>query len=1202
MSSVVGGYDHYRAAAKDAIKALDHLPCLMEISHPASARPPQSECLQKIESSDVVILLLGSRYGEPQASGLSPTEEEFHHACSLGKPILVFVESVDDRESLQSNFLARIGGWEDGYFFGEFSNETELTTEIVGALRRLEQSLVTSAPASIERLPPICRERIALVRESSVTVADQLIGLLSDPASRQPGALGRLVNQPQSWLSDGGYAAWEAISEFLDAHNIGGSVLTREKAIAAGSPRSDVHLIRNAVALAEKGDQERAAELLSRVESDHPLLEIAHARIANDPHAVVQRVVSAALLQSEDSDLVAFVVSALVWGYWQLERFDLATTVLREANDRFPGRAWLLFFQAHTTLGMVDQIGLNSAGSHGLLKEAAELAVRSRDYFRDWHGPSHLAVEVGMRARLFLGDPQSAVDLAMSSPNGGTTESEATEPAVQANLARAYLMLGEFEEINNLQLSQIGESESALIRAMQAHALGDPAARLKLRKALALADDEPSRCRALLGLASFGEIDKAAMSRVSAANAGLFQGVAAFHRGDLADAVTILFQYRFASFNHAHYLALAQYKTGNIDDAIETLTDAAEQLGIISLLEFAAEILVEHGRLDEAESMATAALARVPSGPGVNRLRSLLVVIADRRQDWGAMESFARAIVQEAPQDVGAAWRVVYALHRQSENRQAWAYLVAHDLLPFDEDTARLAVAISSDVGAPDGDASRLLKIVDMYSDSEQVSGFALGALMSGGDSFILSDEQRSQFRELLEDFLARYPESDVLRAVSSDNPEALVEQLAAGQQALVEQTKPLVDQVRYGRVPYGVLRIINDLPYAELLRSLPAVDLTAIPADPERRNRERQAAKNALGTRVAVDTSVAALGVHADLDVKSMGAAFKSAFVADELIVDARVAVASASLPVAAILGFDPGLGQPIISEIDEEQRTAAINGAERVLDILYSWQHVKSGHLGPPAFVEDTEDISFRPWDASLRVALARKCSLWCDDLALRVMAESEGIVAFGTWALYEVLLSLGEDSSLPPPEEMKMRLLRARIADVPISLEELERAADDSDGPDIAIKCFLHRPFAWNHDLSKTLKWYLRRVEALIDGPHRMGVPGLLYAASYGLGSAADPSVRQRVVGALFASTLLNVRDPETVPVLLTAARYAVRELDPGGELDPLQDAVRVLLESLEVQSGAAPAAQVVRWMFSKVEPDDHQIVMSIMFGIR
>ena len=202
MSSVVGGYDHYRAAAKDAIKALDHLPCLMEISHPASARPPQSECLQKIESSDVVILLLGSRYGEPQASGLSPTEEEFHHACSLGKPILVFVESVDDRESLQSNFLARIGGWEDGYFFGEFSNETELTTEIVGALRRLEQSLVTSAPASIERLPPICRERIALVRESSVTVADQLIGLLSDPGVATTGRVGQ-VGKPAAELAVG---------------------------------------------------------------------------------------------------------------------------------------------------------------------------------------------------------------------------------------------------------------------------------------------------------------------------------------------------------------------------------------------------------------------------------------------------------------------------------------------------------------------------------------------------------------------------------------------------------------------------------------------------------------------------------------------------------------------------------------------------------------------------------------------------------------------------------------------------------------------------------------------------------------------------------------------------------------------------------------------------------------------------------------
>ena len=88
VSSVVGGYEKYRKAAKEAVKALDYEPVVMESTHPASPVSSQEACLTEIGDSDVVVLLLGKRYGTPQESGKSPTHEEWDHARGLGKRVL----------------------------------------------------------------------------------------------------------------------------------------------------------------------------------------------------------------------------------------------------------------------------------------------------------------------------------------------------------------------------------------------------------------------------------------------------------------------------------------------------------------------------------------------------------------------------------------------------------------------------------------------------------------------------------------------------------------------------------------------------------------------------------------------------------------------------------------------------------------------------------------------------------------------------------------------------------------------------------------------------------------------------------------------------------------------------------------------------------------------------------------------------------
>ena len=1200
VSSVVCGYEDFRSAAKQAIEALGHVPVLMECTHPASPDSPREACLEEVAESDVVVLLIGRRYGGVLESGKSATHEEWDHALSFNKDILVFVEDLDCRQERQKAFLEEVGDWVDGRFRVLYSQPIELLPKIVAALTELQANSDDAEQDPTGELPQGCRERVESLRNVSPTGATHLLSLLSGPSSRTPGILRSHAENPPSWLTEAGAVAWEAISDYMDAHGLEGSDSIKQRATEAGSTRSVLHRIAQAVETAERGDRTQAEALLAQVPPEHPLLPAAQAFIAGDMAAVVDAVETERLQRSEDPDLALYSAITLVNAHLDLENFDLATEVLRAANAQFPNRAGLLLHQANTTLGIVDQIGVVLPRSQDLLGEVVDLALRSRDCYRRWGGPSHRAVAVATGALLLLDNPHRVVHLTSGSPGGEATASEAAEADVQRNLAHAYLMLGRPQDIDTLRLEGVGPSESAFIRALQADSLGDITALPRMRRALAQADDERSRQRALFGLALLGEAHEASFGELPEAEAALFRGVAAFTRGDLPEAILYLVPYRVESPIHAHYLAQAQYQKGETDEAVETLTDAAAHLRALTLFEPAADMLFEQGRFDEAESMVKQVLAMGPSRALQHRMRVLLVEIAQVRRDWHNMESYAQSLTREFPDDKRAPWMVVYALHRQGRNRQAWGYLAGRSLTPFDEKTAQLAVAVCGAVDAPEHEAGRLLEIAGMYPDSEQVVGSAILTLMAQGDRMRLSDEQISRLHELTEDFIARYPQSDIFRAYSAERPDELIEMMLAPLRSRTEQYGELISQVRYGRLPYGALLWARpDIPYTEVLLSLAAGWLTAIPADAEQRARERHTAREALGGKVAVDTSVVALGIASGLDVSRFGTVFKTVRVADELLIDARWAVSVARAPVAAVVGYDPVLDRPTMTEIDEGQRQERLKRAESALEILNGWQSVPSG---PLPLLPHIEEDGLRPWDTSLRVALSSRCVLWCDDLALRALAEAEGIPTFGTWALYETLSTTPEGTWLPPATEMKMRLLRAQIADVPISLPELTQATDDSDAPDTAVGSFLSRPQVWHDHSSEVFRWYLERIRELIRGPYQQWVPALLNASCLGLGAAVVPPNRQKAMGGLLAAASFNIGDPTMVPALVAASRYAANHLDPSAQLDPLPDAVKVLLTSLEAEIGTGPAAQELTVLFSETDPSDRLTVTSVILEDR
>lgn len=136
ISSLISGYEPYRTAVADAVETLGHTVVRAE-DFSASPGTPQQACLAGVRESDLVVLLIGERYGYRQTSGLSATHEEYREAKER-KPILVFVESGVAREPARQTFLDEVQGWSTGHFRAAFSSPTNLKEAALRALHDFE--------------------------------------------------------------------------------------------------------------------------------------------------------------------------------------------------------------------------------------------------------------------------------------------------------------------------------------------------------------------------------------------------------------------------------------------------------------------------------------------------------------------------------------------------------------------------------------------------------------------------------------------------------------------------------------------------------------------------------------------------------------------------------------------------------------------------------------------------------------------------------------------------------------------------------------------------------------------------------------------------------------------------------------------------------------------------------------------------------
>jgi hypothetical protein len=132
--------------------------------------------LQGLRSADVVVLILGERYGAIQPSGLSATHEEYREAKDT-KPLLVFVKEGAQIEEPQAALINEVQAWVGGNLRSGFTNPLELAGKVIRALHQLELATavvptdVSELKAlAVAKLPSPSRSGISYVAGPSVNV------------------------------------------------------------------------------------------------------------------------------------------------------------------------------------------------------------------------------------------------------------------------------------------------------------------------------------------------------------------------------------------------------------------------------------------------------------------------------------------------------------------------------------------------------------------------------------------------------------------------------------------------------------------------------------------------------------------------------------------------------------------------------------------------------------------------------------------------------------------------------------------------------------------------------------------------------------------------------------------------------------------------------------------------------------------------
>jgi tetratricopeptide (TPR) repeat protein len=828
-----------------------------------------------------------------------------------------------------------------------------------------------------------------------------------------------------SWLPAAGGRLEAALGAYANEHShhdLAREALTR--AAGHGAPGAGrLYAAASFLALSQ-GKIDQARDLLSQAEAagDGRLFtSVVRAALADhDEGAASSPRVAEVLASASQEELADEPVLVVLLGEFAVRRGDLPAA-LRLFEAAATGNPPSALARLQLAQALIARAASGDSVVPGNDRQRAqELAREVQHEVRRWSGPSEQALCVRLKAHMMIGAFQQVVRLATPESVGGAAlDREASFGEVAVWGAEAALAMGDRTRAEGFADLVKGTPAESFMTAL----LMDPAASVAQRcaawrAALASAVTREQQRRALYELAALGDLQADDLTVARAAQTvddvqtEILTARNDAAQGHLDQAVMRLRARADSSSAAAETLEELLAGAGRTDEALTECDRAIGRFGVGKIAHDKLNILAGAGRLAEADAFATQLLAGRDLAPEQrHRLRQILLQNRADQGQWAEVEQMCREALAEYPDDDDFAWGLITAQANQGHLDRAWASFRATTPPVARPESSQLWMGLHARFGFTQQDVAAALDLIDRWPDTPEVGAVVLTGFLDLAGHHLLDGQPalpdldpglRERFEAELRTYAQRYPDGPIQMASLED-----VDFTSVIRAQFTPHMRPLhhaAAAVRAGRLPLGALAAAAGRPYAAMLAEQACGPLQAVTPDQDSQAMERGTAAQAINGEVVIEASTLAVITLVPERATALLSAFATVRLPRPALMDIDAARSDLTRAPGSTysLSYDPER-DILITQLASLPQHQQLSRRITELDRLARTLTITDAATAEPADVH-------LPWLAAVDLAAERDVPLWSDDIAIRALAASQGVPAFGTWALLTTLTKVG------------------------------------------------------------------------------------------------------------------------------------------------------------------------------------------------
>lgn len=719
------------------------------------------------------------------------------------------------------------------------------------------------------------------------------------------------------------------------------------------------------------------------------------------------------------------------------------------------------------------------------------------------------------------------------------------------------------------------------LTAIRADAIGaDITERERAWRAVLAVDDEVSRRLVVcVHLAEMGCWPVPELDEMNATNLLTPGSYAVLHAralaaaGEEARALALLRGLCNSSAAAAEAYAQLLASLGRVEECVRACEQASTRFDDARLDLFALDVLTRAGQANQVIVRATELLGRTDLPYRLQHdIRVKLIDEHARQQAWDACERLAQRGLQEivrhqadlrtgrhdaltvpasATADLAElrrqyAWSIIINQFNQGHADRAFATL--NELEP--DVQTQIETTTWFDLhqihGWTSGSAEFALRLTERPDQPPDLIGKILFTLAQSIP--VTNDSAGIDFHERLGRAWRTYVQEQQPPGVQvgTCSLQQMLDQIRADLEADAPRLVPISKAIWSGRLPVGAASTASSRPYLLGLAQKTAGLLPAVPLSEQIHRLEVQSAATALDRPVAVETS--ALYVAAALLTcwPSIGHEFSEILLASPTERDILFSqiMARGLTNISGAIGLAPGNSALGFSELTDDARTAIVGQCGAVHEAAQGCRVVPIDNLNVLGSGHPISHVG--AWMAPLAVAVEHQVSLYSDDIALRAMARSKGVEAFGTLALLDALLAVGREQVAAPDTVLSI-LFDHHVVDLPQAARLVLAAANPDRSMTPPILLNLTRPALWQRHPDDALGIVIELANRLPTDDAR-SLESLVSACAAGWATAFSPAeavIAQVATLVLAYHTGVTIDAARTiVPVIrAVAAQYDV-----------------------------------------------------------